>query len=179
MTGIRFYKAAANTGTHIGSLWSAGGTLLASATFTNETASGWQQVYFSTPVQVAPNTTYVAGYFAPNGHYSMASGAFSSGGVENGPLLALANGTSGNGVRLWHGEHVPVGQLQREQLLHRCPVRTGAAAHGAAVGAHGCVGEPRDEPGAGELDGAEQRRRECDHRTYGHAVRGRGATDPD
>ena len=98
VTGIRFYKAAANTGTHIGSLWSAGGTLLASATFTNETASGWQQVYFSTPVQVAPNTTYVAGYFAPNGHYSMASGAFSSGGVENGPLLALANGTSGNGV---------------------------------------------------------------------------------
>ena len=28
-TGIRFYKAAANTGTHIGSLWTDGGTLLA------------------------------------------------------------------------------------------------------------------------------------------------------
>ena len=39
MTGIRFYKAAANTGTHIGSLWSAAGTRLAQATFTNETAS--------------------------------------------------------------------------------------------------------------------------------------------
>ena len=42
VTGVRFYKAAANTGTHIGSLWSATGTQLASATFTNETASGWQ-----------------------------------------------------------------------------------------------------------------------------------------
>ena len=29
ITGIRFYKAATNTGTHIGSLWTAGGTLLA------------------------------------------------------------------------------------------------------------------------------------------------------
>ena len=29
VTGIRFYKAAANTGTHVGSLWSASGELLA------------------------------------------------------------------------------------------------------------------------------------------------------
>ena len=29
MTGIRFYKSAANTGTHIGSLWTSTGTLLA------------------------------------------------------------------------------------------------------------------------------------------------------
>src|SRR5215467_5440160 len=69
-TGIRFYKASANTGTHIGSLWTADGQLLASATFTNETASGWQQVNFSQPVPLAKNTTYVASYFAPNGHYS-------------------------------------------------------------------------------------------------------------
>ena len=50
ITGIRFYKASTNTGTHIGSLWSSTGTLLASATFGNETASGWQQVNFSTGV---------------------------------------------------------------------------------------------------------------------------------
>ena len=40
ITAIRFYKASANTGTHIGSLWTATGQLLASVTFTNETASG-------------------------------------------------------------------------------------------------------------------------------------------
>ncbi len=40
MTGIRFYKAAANTGTHIGSLWSSAGTRLAQVTFTNETGLG-------------------------------------------------------------------------------------------------------------------------------------------
>src|SRR4051812_16709882 len=42
ITGVRFYKATANSGTHIGNLWTAGGTLLASGTFSAETASGWQ-----------------------------------------------------------------------------------------------------------------------------------------
>ena len=97
ITGIRFYKAATNTGTHIGSLWSSTGTLLASGTFTNETASGWQTLTFSSPVAITPGTTYVAGYLAPNGHYSHTSNGFASG-VDNGPLQADANATSANGV---------------------------------------------------------------------------------
>ncbi len=98
ITGIRFYKAAANTGTHTGGLWSANGTLLASATFTNETATGWQEARFSTPVQIAANTTYVAGYFAPKGHYSDTPAAFSITGVSNPPLQALGEPTTTNGV---------------------------------------------------------------------------------
>jgi hypothetical protein len=98
VTGIRFYKAAANTGTHIGNLWSESGTLLASATFTNETASGWQQVTFAEPVAITAGTTYVAGYLAPNGHYSATSAAFSAAGMSNPPLQTLANGTSPDGV---------------------------------------------------------------------------------
>jgi hypothetical protein len=47
ITGVRFYKSAKNTGTHVGSLWSSNGTLLAQATFTNESASGWQTVSFA------------------------------------------------------------------------------------------------------------------------------------
>ena len=70
INGIRFYKATANTGTHVGSLWTSTGQLLAQATFTGETASGWQQVSFSNPVPVVPGNTYVASYFAPKGHYS-------------------------------------------------------------------------------------------------------------
>jgi hypothetical protein len=58
ITGVRFYKAAANTGTHVGNLWSSAGARLASATFANETASGWQQVSFSTPVTITANTVY-------------------------------------------------------------------------------------------------------------------------
>ncbi|HEX2272735.1 MAG TPA: DUF4082 domain-containing protein, partial [Acidimicrobiales bacterium] len=33
VTGGRFYKGAGDAGTHVGNLWSASGTLLASATF--------------------------------------------------------------------------------------------------------------------------------------------------
>jgi hypothetical protein len=97
ITAIRFYKASANTGTHIGDLWStnANGTLLATATFTNETASGWQQVNFATPVAIAANTIYVAAYHANNGHYSEDDNFFTSSGVDNPPLHALANGVSG------------------------------------------------------------------------------------
>jgi PKD repeat protein len=40
ITGIRFYKGAANTGTHVGRLWTSSGTLLGSVTFSNETATG-------------------------------------------------------------------------------------------------------------------------------------------
>jgi hypothetical protein len=97
VTGIRFYKAAANTGSHVGSLWSGSGTRLAQATFSNESASGWQSMTFATPVTITPGTTYVASTFAPRGHYSVAGGAFGSA-VSNPPLTALANGTSANGV---------------------------------------------------------------------------------
>jgi hypothetical protein len=97
ITGIRFYKSAANTGTHIGSLWTASGTRLAQATFTNETASGWQQASFSSPVAITAGTTYVASYFTPSGHYSGTQNALSSA-VDNPPLHTIANSTSGNGV---------------------------------------------------------------------------------
>ena len=65
ITGLRFYKSAANTGTHVGTLWSSTGTVLATGTFSNETASGWQTLLFTTPVTVTAGTTYVAGYLRP------------------------------------------------------------------------------------------------------------------
>ena len=45
VAGVRFYKGSGNNGTHTGSLWTANGTLLATGTFTNETASGWQSLH--------------------------------------------------------------------------------------------------------------------------------------
>ena len=103
VTGIRFYKAAANTGTHIGSLWTAGGQLLAQATFTNETASGWQTVTFATPVAITAGTTYVASYHAPNGHYSITGAGFAAGPLDSPPLQALATADSPNGVYAYGG----------------------------------------------------------------------------
>jgi hypothetical protein len=95
ITGIRFYKAPYNTGTHTGSLWTASGQRLATGTFTNETASGWQQMNFASPVPVKAGTTYVASYFAPNGGYSYDAGYFTDSDAGLAPLTALKSGTDG------------------------------------------------------------------------------------
>ena len=102
VTSIRFYKGPYNTGTHIGYLWTSTGTLLASATFTNETASGWQQVNFSTPVAIAANTIYVASYFCPDGYYPYDANYFGSSGVTRGDLEAPSSSAAdGNDMYLW------------------------------------------------------------------------------
>ena len=70
ITGLRFYKGPGNNGPHTGSLWASDGTLLASVAFTNETASGWQQVDLPAPVAITANTTYIVSYHAPAGRYA-------------------------------------------------------------------------------------------------------------
>jgi hypothetical protein len=113
VTGLRFYKASTNVGTHVGHIWSRAGVLLGSATFTNETGSGWQQVNFSTPIAVSANTTYIASYLAPSGHYSANTNAFATTGIDNAPLHALANGVDGsNGVYLYSSGGFPTNTYQ-------------------------------------------------------------------
>ena len=99
ISGIRFFKSSANTGAHIGNLWTSSGQLLATAAFTGETASGWQQVNFPSPILVTANTIYVASYHTTTGHTSDDHAYFTNIGVDNPPLHAPASGASGgNGV---------------------------------------------------------------------------------
>jgi len=99
VTGIRFFKGPSNTGLHTANLWTADGTRLATATFTGESATGWQQVTFASPVRINPNTTYIASYFAPRGGYARDLGYFSASGVDRSPLHAPGSNLSGgNGV---------------------------------------------------------------------------------
>ncbi len=128
ITGIRFYKSTANTGTHIGALWTSSGTRLATATFANETASGWQQVNFATPVPITANTVYVASYLAPRGRYANDDNYFAAAGADNGPLHALRNGVSGRQRRL-HVQReycLPALQLQGDELLGGCGLQARA-----------------------------------------------------
>jgi hypothetical protein len=107
ISGVRFYKGSGNGGTHTGSLWSSTGTRLATGTFTNESATGWQTLTFATPVPVTANTTYVASYYAPQGHYAGDSGVFNNQ-YDNPPLHALASGAAnGNGVYAYGGDVFP------------------------------------------------------------------------
>ena len=119
ITGLRFYKGAGNTGTHVGSLWNRTGTTkLSSVTFTGESATGWQRATLPSPVPVTANTTYVASYYAPVGRYASNSNYFANAAVTRGPLTALRNGTDGsNGVYRYGATGFPEQQLPVQQLL--------------------------------------------------------------
>jgi len=56
-----------------GNLWTTSGTLLATATFSNETASGWQEVTFATPV-VGQNSIVVVLIDGNGGRRRLGSG---------------------------------------------------------------------------------------------------------
>ena len=91
ITGLRFYKGITNTGTHVADLWTSSGTLLATATFTSETGSGWQQVNFTSPVAITAGTTYVASYHTNVGHYADDQNYFASQ-YNSGSLHVPVNG---------------------------------------------------------------------------------------
>ena len=111
ITGLRFYKSTQNTGTHVANLWTSTGTLLASATFSNETGSGWQEVSFGSPVAITADTVYVASYHAPVGRYSVDEDYFVSA-RTNGPLTALATSESSNGVYLYGAGGFPTNSFK-------------------------------------------------------------------
>ncbi|WDR02951.1 DUF4082 domain-containing protein [Devosia algicola] len=77
IVGLRYYKGTGNTGQHVGSLWTSTGTLLSSATFQNETTSGWQTVIFDAPVSITAGTNYVASYSGLFG-YAVTSNYFAT-----------------------------------------------------------------------------------------------------
>ena len=70
VTALRFWKGTGSTGTHTGSLWSSSGRRIAQVTFTDESASGWQEASLATPVTLVAGQTYTASYFAPKGRYA-------------------------------------------------------------------------------------------------------------
>ncbi|MBV8126401.1 MAG: DUF4082 domain-containing protein [Planctomycetaceae bacterium] len=96
VTGVRFYKQTwMGRYVHVGHLWSSTGTLLATATFTNESAYGWQQVNFSSPVAITANRVYIASFSTGGGYFGITSSFFTNGGVTTGPLQALSNSVAG------------------------------------------------------------------------------------
>lgn len=117
ITGIRFYKASTNTGTHTGRLWTAGGSSLGTASFVSESASGWQQADFASPISIAAGTVYIASYSAPNGHYSVNNNYFTAD-VVSGHLTALSNanavaaGLAGDGLFVSPAGTVPTSTFQ-------------------------------------------------------------------
>jgi hypothetical protein len=86
ITALRFWKAVNETGTHVGRLWTNGGTQLAQVTFTNETSSGWQEQYLPFRVKITSGTLYWVTY--NENSYQSKTGCGLSSPITNGPLTA-------------------------------------------------------------------------------------------
>jgi hypothetical protein len=102
---VRFYKATVEDAVNIPvSVWTTGGTLVGQTTV-SVSGTGWKTATFTSPLPVSPDTTYIASYHVNSATpgqaigYPYTSQYFSSSGVDNGPLHALASGLDGgNGV---------------------------------------------------------------------------------
>jgi hypothetical protein len=99
---IRFYKGTSNTGLHVGHLFNAETqALLGTTTFAGESASGWQQQNFSSPIAVSPGVIYVASVFMQSGMYSASPQGFGAG-LDRTPIIGepddWQNGGIHNGV---------------------------------------------------------------------------------
>lgn len=95
--GVRFYRVAADTSTdQIGTLFSDIGTSLATANF-NVSGTGWQTVYFASPVAITAGVYYRASLHS-NGGTVYRNGFFTNAIVANGSLSTAATFNSGNGA---------------------------------------------------------------------------------
>ena len=92
--GVRFFKGAGNTGTHLGQpLEHATARCSPAPPSPAKARAAGSRSTSPTPVAVSPGTTYLASYYAPNGHYALNLNYFTSA-HSNGPLQALANSQS-------------------------------------------------------------------------------------
>jgi hypothetical protein len=100
ISGIRFYRGAKNSNGYTVKLFSAGGTLVASARTSTDTCAVpcWEQVNFASPLSIAANTTYIAAYYTSNGRYAGDNYGLTNG-KTNGLLTVPASSViGGNGV---------------------------------------------------------------------------------
>lgn len=93
ITAVRFWKSTGDTAVHVGRLWSATGTLLASVTFSGETASGWQQQALASPLVVQSGTTYVVSVNT-GGSFPMTQSGLATA-VVNADISSVADGSNG------------------------------------------------------------------------------------
>jgi len=81
VAGVRVYKADADDSAtpRSGTLWSASGNALATASYTRSATTGWLTATFSRPVRVQAGTEYVASVFTTGGHYAVTEHGFDDG----------------------------------------------------------------------------------------------------
>jgi hypothetical protein len=88
VVALRFWKSSLESGSHTGHLWTDTGVLLASAVFTSESASGWQEQALVNYVPVVHGVNYRVSYNV-NTVFGYTSGGLSTP-IANPPLTGLS-----------------------------------------------------------------------------------------
>ncbi len=102
LCGFRFLKLSAEkANSHHFALWTTSGSLLAAATSTRETASGWQRAMLTTPHHMRAATSYVVGYHvtsaAATGHLQFQNSDYHSADMHVSGAYVDSNGTGSYG----------------------------------------------------------------------------------
>src|SRR5262249_33689407 len=86
-------------------IWDGSGALMATQDFISETGGGWQQVNLESPVYLNAYQIYTVSFYSSNGYAARDQYAFSSQGLDRGPLHAPRDYFEGgnNGLYLWLG----------------------------------------------------------------------------
>ena len=97
ITAIRFFKASRENGAHTGHIWSAAGRLLATVSFVNETAGGWQEQTLAQPLTIAANTEYLVSVNTGNSFYVSDDTGFAAQ-IVNAHLRSIVGGNGRYGA---------------------------------------------------------------------------------
>src|SRR5450432_123086 len=111
VTGVRFYKLPNMLGNltpppaaHTGVLYDAGGVALGTVDFAGETASGWQDQKFATPIAITAGLTYTIAVFMSDGFYTADVHGLDAPISSNGVVTSLGNTANPpNGVFAYGG----------------------------------------------------------------------------
>jgi hypothetical protein len=91
--GCRYWRTPLETGNHIGKIWDINASLLSSVDYQDESASGWQQQLFTTPLAVTPGQTYVVSVNINYSYILLGGGLASS--IVNGNIFSVDDNQNG------------------------------------------------------------------------------------
>ncbi|UOE42753.1 DUF4082 domain-containing protein [Agromyces larvae] len=92
LTGVQFYRSAAQHGSYAATVWSSHGRRIAQATFPKSSTPGWQTAALDRPVRLAAGETITVSYLASGGHFAVSGKTYAKTYRKNGLTVPRGGG---------------------------------------------------------------------------------------